>query len=210
MQDMFACNLFRWLVNVTLSIDDRVDSVVSQFVSEPRLAHVYSTVKPTIYRLQEILVRLSRGEKVTADLLAKQMEVSIRTVTRDLDYLINELHVPIAYVPKKRSYVLTGAIPIVMSVLSQKSNMSPDEDAYEVVVLEADLTLVRQLRKDRFHPSQQIYTDETGMPVIKLVLKINNTLVNRIAGFGNKIRVRAPDSLRERVSMRTEEGHPDM
>ncbi len=74
-----------------------------------------SATRPTLYRLQAILVRLSRGDRVTASIMADILEVSSRTVARDFDYLINRLHVPMEYNYVKKSYVLTGPLPSLLT-----------------------------------------------------------------------------------------------
>jgi len=67
-------------------------------------------------RLRSIVLRLSRGERVTAGILAKSLEVSQRTIARDLDYLANGLELPISYDFQLKSYVLNGPIPSILSI----------------------------------------------------------------------------------------------
>lgn len=67
-------------------------------------------------RLRSIVLRLSNGERVTAGILAKTLDVSPRTIARDLDYLANGLELPISYDFQRKSYVLNGPVPSILSV----------------------------------------------------------------------------------------------
>lgn len=88
-----------------------MSDVALQFLCEPGTAYMKSAMRPTLIRLQAILLRLSKGERVTASMMAKELQVSARTIARDFDYLINGLHAPIAYDYSRKSYVLTGPLP---------------------------------------------------------------------------------------------------
>jgi predicted DNA-binding transcriptional regulator YafY len=46
--------------------------------------------------------------------MAAELNVSLRTVARDFDYLMNRLGVPLKYDFRKKSYVLTGEIPPIL------------------------------------------------------------------------------------------------
>jgi hypothetical protein len=46
--------------------------------------------------------------------MAAELNVSLRTVARDFEYLINGLRVPLEYDYRKKSYVLTGDIPPIL------------------------------------------------------------------------------------------------
>jgi predicted DNA-binding transcriptional regulator YafY len=72
--------------------------------------------RPMLSRLRTIVLRLSRRERVTASILAKSLEVSQRTIARDLDYLANGLELPISYDFQLKSYVLNGPIPSILSI----------------------------------------------------------------------------------------------
>lgn len=69
-----------------------------------------------LIRLRSIVLRLSRGERVTAGILAASLEVSPRTIARDLDYLANGLELPITYDFHLKSYVLNGPVPSILSI----------------------------------------------------------------------------------------------
>jgi len=99
----------------TMTVDGIVSDVASLFLSEPGTAYMKSAMRPSLYRLQAILERLARGERVTASMMAIELEVSHRTVARDFDYLINQLHVPIEYSFVKKSYILTGVLPSLLT-----------------------------------------------------------------------------------------------
>lgn len=75
-------------------------------------------------RLRIILQRLSRGERVTAGILAKSMDVSQRTIARDLDYLAHGLDVPVTYDYQLKSYVLKGPIPSILSITTESASGS--------------------------------------------------------------------------------------
>ena len=76
-------------------------------------------------RFRIILQRLSRGERVTAGILAKSMDVSQRTIARDLDYLAHGLDVPVIYDYQLKSYVLKGPIPSILAIEAEQG-----EDRY--------------------------------------------------------------------------------
>mgnify|MGYP001156572407 CR=1 FL=1 len=113
--DTVECSIRRWLEIATMTVDGIVSDVASQFLSEPGTAYMKSAMRPTLYRLQAILVRLQRGERVTASMMAQELDVSHRTIARDFDYLINRLHAPIEYDFARKSYVLTGPLPSVLT-----------------------------------------------------------------------------------------------
>jgi hypothetical protein len=50
----------------------------------------------TIERLQKISARLSGPRRVTAQMLADELEVSSKTIYRDLDFMRDRLRLPIA------------------------------------------------------------------------------------------------------------------
>lgn len=77
-------------------------------------------------RLRSIVLRLSRGERVTAGILAKAMEVSPRTIARDLDYLANGLELPITYDFQRKSYVLKGPVPSILSIHPSQASDHPE------------------------------------------------------------------------------------
>jgi len=60
---------------------------------------MHTAIRPTIVRLRAILARLQRGERVTAGIMAAELNVSLRTIARDLDYLMNSLIPPILIEP---------------------------------------------------------------------------------------------------------------
>ena len=69
-----------------------------------------------LMRLRSIVLRLSRGERVTTGIIAMTLEVSPRTIARDLDYLANGLELPITYDFQLKSYVLSGPVPSILSI----------------------------------------------------------------------------------------------
>jgi len=58
-------------------------------------------------RWKTIISILRKGEKVTADSLAAELEVSARTIHRDLDALRDDFHAPIAFDATRRTFLLT-------------------------------------------------------------------------------------------------------
>jgi len=97
-----------------MTVDGIVNDVALQFLCEP-IVHVMHTAKrPIIIRLRIILAHLQRGERVTAGMMAAELNVSLRTAARDFDYLMHSLHVPLTYDYRKKSYVLTGEIPPIL------------------------------------------------------------------------------------------------
>ena len=58
-------------------------------------------------RWKSIISILKQGNKVTADSLATELEVSARTIHRDLDVLRDDFHAPIEFDSSRRTFVLT-------------------------------------------------------------------------------------------------------
>jgi len=154
--------------------------------------------RPTLYRIQWILARVVMGEKVTANLLAEQLEVSLRTVTRDIDYLINSLHVPLSYDYLKRSYVLSGPIPILFSLPAGMGDPEPAGPPTHIVV-EIDKSIVQHFKQLMLHPTQRVVRKTSGEHHIHMDLPVNDMLVQWVLSFGGKVRVIEPQSLKARV-----------
>lgn len=66
--------------------------------------------RPTLYRVYELFRQLNGKQKITAGSLASELQVSERTIRRDINYLRDMLGVPIEYDTKKRTFILTGTI----------------------------------------------------------------------------------------------------
>jgi hypothetical protein len=98
-------------LKLTMPVDGIVNAVALQFHCEYTVPVMLSAKRPIIIRLRVILDRLQRGERVTAGIMSTELNVSLRTIARDFDYLINELQVPMKYDYTMKSYVLTGEIP---------------------------------------------------------------------------------------------------
>ena len=58
-------------------------------------------------RWKSIISILKQRDKVTADSLATEFEVSARTIHRDLDVLRDDFHAPIEFDSSRRTFVLT-------------------------------------------------------------------------------------------------------
>ncbi|MES2765225.1 MAG: transcriptional regulator [Bacteroidota bacterium] len=69
-----------------------------------------SIYRPELHRLFVLLGKLRRKEKFTADSLADELQVSERTIRRDINYLRDMLQSPIEFDRWKRSFVLHGDI----------------------------------------------------------------------------------------------------
>ena len=97
-----------------MTVDGIVNDVALQFLCEPTVHVMHTAKRPTLVRLRVILAHLQRGERVTAGMMAAELNVSLRTVARDFDYLMTRLGVPLKYDFRKKSYVLTGDIPPIL------------------------------------------------------------------------------------------------
>lgn len=64
------------------------------------------TTRPLLHRLRHVEARLRSGQAVTANLLAKELGVTRRTIQRDLDTLRDDHAAPIRYDAAHRSLVL--------------------------------------------------------------------------------------------------------
>lgn len=183
----------------TLTIDGRVRYVASHVLREvlPSL-FMRSAQRPTIFRIQAILARLVAGEKVTARSMATLLEVSERTVARDIDYLVNALHVPMAYDFKRKSYILVGPVPTLFALPASITDPTREATSLSVVELAVDPSLESSFRAMNLHPSQEYVETATGLH-IRLTLPLSDALEQWILGFGTRIRVIAPEQLRNRV-----------
>lgn len=65
------------------------------------------TTKSAFWRVSQIDGRLRRGETVTAPRLAAALEVSVRTIYRDIDYMRDQLGAPVEYDPIDQTYRYT-------------------------------------------------------------------------------------------------------
>jgi len=63
--------------------------------------------RPALVRLARILIEIRDGRTPNASTLARTLEVTPRTIQRDLDYLRDQLGAPIDYDPKRRGYFTT-------------------------------------------------------------------------------------------------------
>lgn len=182
-----------------MSAYDIVSAVASHILRDVLPSLLMKNIhRPTLYRIQWILARVVMGERVTASLLAEQLEVSLRTITRDIDYLINSLHVPLSYDYFKRSYVLSGPIPILFSLPAGMGDPEPAGVATNIIV-EIDRSIVQHFRHLMLHPSQRIVHNASGEHHIHLHLPVNDMLVQWVLSFGGKIRVLEPQTLKDRV-----------
>lgn len=182
-----------------MSVYDRLSAVASHILRDVLPSLLMKNIhRPTLYRIQWILARVVMGERVTANLLAEQLEVSIRTITRDIDYLINSLHVPLSYDYFKRSYVLNGPIPILFSLPAGMGDPEPAGPATNIVI-EIDRSIVRHFSNLTLHPSQRVVRKQSGEHYIHLKLPVNDMLVQWVLSFGGKVRVIEPQALKDRV-----------
>lgn len=65
-----------------------------------------------IWRVREIHRRIASGEFPNASTIAQKLEVSSKTIHRDLDFMRDFLQLPIAYVPKLHGYHYTTAVDV--------------------------------------------------------------------------------------------------
>ncbi|MCU0329959.1 MAG: WYL domain-containing protein [Candidatus Kapabacteria bacterium] len=183
-----------------MTIYGRVADVASRFLREllpssfMRHAH-----RPALYRIQAILARLVNGQRVTAPVLAEILEVSTRTVARDLDYMINTLHVPIAFDYSKKSYILIGPVSIMLSLPPDFTNLDSSGELAHRIVLLVDHSLEPQLSSLILHPTQKLFRNADNRLCIELTVRISEPLVHWILSFGGRLSVDSPDVLRKRV-----------
>jgi len=177
-----------------------VSGVASRFIREVLPALLMKTAhRPTLYRIQSILARLVNGDRVTASIMADVLEVSRRTVARDIDYLINVLHVPIAYDRKRSTYILDGQVPILFSLnpVVLESTTPASEEIEVTIGLDDDLA--RYFSVIAVHPTQRVSTQPNGEHAMQMRIRVDDTTVYWILGFGDRMRVIKPEYLRDRV-----------
>lgn len=69
-----------------------------------------------LQRVWHVHARLSRGERVTTETLATELEVTTRTIKRDIDFMRDRLGLPIEWDGSERTYVYTrpcDALPML-------------------------------------------------------------------------------------------------
>jgi predicted DNA-binding transcriptional regulator YafY len=189
----------RWIVQSSMTVYGRVSAVPSWGPGEAHSSYPMKIAhKPALYRLQHIVTRLVRGDRVTAGRMAAQLEVSVRTVMRDIDYLINVLHVPLRYDHGMKSYVLRGSLPLLFSLTSNVEQEASNDEVEEVVLV-YDSDMKEHLDRSVVHPSQRLVQLADGTTQMVLNVVITDALVNWIMGQAGRIHVKQPTHLRERV-----------
>lgn len=63
--------------------------------------------RPMVMRIRYLLNALATKRTVRTNIVADQLEVSARTIARDLDMLINQFDLPIEYDRSHKTYRLT-------------------------------------------------------------------------------------------------------
>lgn len=187
-------------VSVTMTEYDIVSGVASHILRDvlPTLL-MNNHHRPTLYRIQWILARLVTGDRVTSRVLAENLEVSQRTIARDIDYLMNVLHVPMVYDYVKKSYVLTGPIPVLFSLPSGIAERMNTASEPETIQLAVDPLIAEHVRHMRIHPSQRFITSNDGSLILEMRLGVSESLAQWILSFGGRIRPIAPEHLKQRV-----------
>jgi len=183
----------------TLTISGRVRAVASHVLREvlPSL-FMRSGNRSTLFRIHAIIARLATGERVTANTMAKLLEVSERTIARDIDYIVNALHVPMDYDFKRKSYVLSGPIPTFYAVPPTITSANSVVHDISTVEFALDQSLADGLRTTKLHPSQRILNTPDGLR-LRLEVPPNDALVQWTLGFGSRLRVVSPQHFRDRV-----------
>lgn len=189
----------QWIVQSCLTVYGIASAVPSWGTGEAHPSYPMKIAhKPALYRLQYIVTRLVQGDQVTAGRMAAQLEVSIRTVMRDIDYLINVLHVPVRYDHTMRSYVLRGSLPLLFSLSSIQEQTSTDENI-DVVILRVDADIVEHLERQILHPTQQLEFANDGSVRVRLRMALTDALVHWILSQAGRVQVVQPLALREQV-----------
>ena len=84
-----------------------------------------ASCRPLLERLSRILSLLDSHKNLTRRKIAEELEVTIKTVQRDMNFLRDNWGVPVGYDSQRMSYVLTGAIPALPCIdLSQGELLS--------------------------------------------------------------------------------------
>lgn len=73
----------------------------------PRAVPRLPATRPPLRRMVWLVGRLRAGDALTANSVAEQFEISLRTAYRDVDFLRDQLRAPVEYDARQRSYVLT-------------------------------------------------------------------------------------------------------
>ena len=81
-------------------------------VSQPVGGHS----RPPLQRMQRLHERLSNGQPVNCQQLGRELEISYKTIQRDLDFMRDRLNLPIEYDPSRYTFRYTepvGAFPLL-------------------------------------------------------------------------------------------------
>lgn len=65
--------------------------------------------RPAIERITLIVGHLKHGHKVNASIMAKEFEVTTKTIHRDLEFMRDRLQIPIVYDAENFTFKLTTA-----------------------------------------------------------------------------------------------------
>lgn len=160
---------------------------------------VRSLSRPALYRIQTILASLINGDVVTAKRMAGLLEVSARTIARDIDYLINTLHVPVKYNNHRFTYELTGPVPVLFAPHAGTQSDVVPAAAEVLITMQVDADLVHHFKAVELHPSQHFTQAADGSGTLQLTVPLTDSLVQWIMSYGGKITVTSPQSLRDRV-----------
>lgn len=69
-----------------------------------------SAVRPALFRFARIDDKLRSGAWPNASSLARELEVTPRTIHRDVEFLRDQLHAPIRFNPRKKGYYYSDAL----------------------------------------------------------------------------------------------------
>lgn len=158
-----------------------------------------NTPRPVLYRIQSILHKMVNGERVTASCVARELEVSPRTVARDIAYLIDVLHVPMLFDYSRKTYILNGPIPILLGLHILPGDATDTQGIIEEVVLELDRETGNFINGLTLHPSQSIKWQADGTARLNMQIRVSEKLIQWILSYAGRIRPISPVHLCRRV-----------
>lgn len=191
---------FIFICHEYMTVDGIGHNVASYILRDVRYSTCFRPLsRPALYRIQTILASLVNGEVVTASRMADRLEVSGRTIARDIDYLINSLHVPVVYDNRRHTYVLAGPVPVLFAPHAGAPTEELTQAPRVLVTLSISADLVRHFQAVELHPTQRLEMLADGSGRLFLTVPVNDVLVQWIMSYGGKIRAVAPQVLRDRV-----------
>lgn len=152
--------------------------------------------RPFMERVSRIhaLLKSNRHEQWNCTTIAAELEVSSKTVLRDITFMRDRLGYPIEFDRNQRrnTYYYSGSFE-AKAGLNLQSSTHP-------IALRFCARAACEIRRRYWHATQRIEEQPNGVLTIYLSVHATNDLVSWILGWGDQVKVISPRSLALRVA----------